>query len=415
MRATHARALATVLLLPVVCVLGASPAAQTQPRSVTLTEALDLYEQGDRIVLPALRRLDTSALLLDLRKAAPTWIKARGPSEATRRRLVMASFALEASADATSPIALIEYACDQLRPPKGPKAPLPAERRWHEAALAVIEAKGSFEQVQDHLWHLNTRFKNEPYALLADAWRKQAEWEALPGLVAMIPSAGDIPTIVMPGQRAKERIIARGESPFEPLPYGRTTIPRSPSRFGGAFDRVSLPPAPRSDVTNSVWTTPDQKRDVGGGVIRAYEKAAANADAAAEARLRLGYLRLVSGKPAEALVQLNQVPALTRDNAALYLCDLFIGWASERLERMTDAEAAFRRALARAPAGRSAAIWLAAHLQTQGKLAEAQDVVDATLAASGAADPWPAFAQGAFRRWPVLIESLRTALWTAGS
>jgi tetratricopeptide (TPR) repeat protein len=396
-------------------VVSAVSALNAQTRSVTLAEALDLYERGDRNVLPALRRIDSSALLLNLRKAAPAWIKARGPSESPRRRLVMASFALEASADATFPIALIEYACDQLRPPNGPKVPLPAERRWHEAALAVIEAKGSFEQVQDHLWHLNTRFKNEPYALLADAWRRQAEWEALPELVAQIPSAGDLPTIVPPGQRAQERIIARGESPFEPMPYRRNATLRAPTAFDRAFNRVALPPAPRSDVSNSVWTTPDQKRDVGRGVIRAYEKAAANPASGAEARLRLGYLQLVSGKPVDALAQLSQVPALTHENAVLYLCDLFVGWASERLDRMSDAEAAFRRALDRAPSGRSAAIWLAGRLQAQGKLAEAQDVVDATLAASGAADPWPAFAQGAFRRWPVLIEALRTALWNNGS
>jgi hypothetical protein len=153
------------LLLP--SGLGDSPTVHAQTTNISLTEALDRYEQGDREVLGAIARIENgAALYLNLQKYGLKWAKAKGDAAKPRRLLVMAAFALEAagnsSVQTTVALQLVELGCDRLRPPNGPAQPLPAERLWHQAALGVLEAKGNYMSVQAHLWHLNRRFKDEP-------------------------------------------------------------------------------------------------------------------------------------------------------------------------------------------------------------------------------------------------------------
>ena len=412
MRATPRTIRAFVCLVVTAGVLLARPGINAQTRSVSVTQALDMYERGDRIVITGLTSIQNPfGLYEELRRKGVAWAKAKGRDHEPRRRLVLAAFALEA-AHVGATVPLIEFVCDQLRPPKGPKTPLPAERHWHEAALAVIQAKGSYADVETHLWHLNTRFKNEPMALLARGWMKQAEWEAIPGELARMPSAADLPDLITPDMRRASLMLSRrGE--FQDNRIDRANRPGLTSAIPNARDRVFLPELPPADLANSIWTSPDLKRDVGRRVIRAYEQALASPAAAPEAHLRIGYLRLVSGEAADALTHFREVPALTRDPALNYLTHLFTGWAEERADRLGLAEAAYRRALAVLPSGRTAATWLATLLQSQGKLEDAQALIDTSLAAPQTTpDPWPRFGQGDFRRWPVLIEQLRTALWS---
>jgi hypothetical protein len=402
-----------------------SSTVRAQAVNVSLTQALDRYEQGDRAVLGAIARIDNgAALYLNLQKYGLKWAKATGDAAKPRRLLMMATFALEAagnsSVSTTSALQLIELGCDRLRPPNGPAQPLPAERLWHQAALGVLEAKGNYMSVQAHLWHLNRRFKDEPQALLARAWVKQAEWEAIPGEVAAMSMPFDI--IRQPGMGggnfAYRAAVSQGLAPGF---YGSG----SGSLAGGGVARLFLsgPNGPRGpgttarprDLTTSIWSKPEEKVNVAGRVIREYEKALSVPSVAPEAHLRLGYLHYVAGKTELSRSHLADAERLTTAPDQRYLIELFRGWAAERELNLEAAEAAYRRALVHVPYGRTAATWLAALMQGRGRLADAQNFVDASLAATGKTpDPWPLFAQGDFRNWAPTMEKLRGELWAAG-
>jgi tetratricopeptide (TPR) repeat protein len=396
-----------------------SSAVHAQATNIALTQALDRYEQGDRAVLLAIAQINNgTALLLNLEKYGPKWAKAKGVAKTPRRLLVMATFALEAAGNSSVPtttaLQLTEFACDRLRPPNGPAQPLPAERLWHQAALGVLEAKGNYMAVQAHLWHLNRRFKDEPRALLARAWVKQSEWEAIPGEVSSISMPFDI---IVPrdlrahyGSFVYQSMVNLG---FAPAVYGTRGLGLAglflPGRY--AMNASGTFGAPR-DITSSIWSKPEEKVKVAGRVIHEYEKALAEPSVAPEAYLRLGYLYYVSGKP--ELARLNLAEAQRRNTALdqLYLIELFRGWLEEREGRMEEAEAAYRRALVHVPYGRTAVTWLATLMQGGGSLDDAQSLIDASLAARDKIpDPWPLFAQGDYRHWASTMDKLRGELW----
>jgi tetratricopeptide (TPR) repeat protein len=408
----------TLLLL-----IATTSGLDAQPRSVSMTYALDMYERGDRTVLTGFNNPFSSyGFYLDLSNLGPKWAKAKGKTEYPRRLLVMATFALEAASRSPNPVPLLEWACDRMRPPYGPKDPLPAERLWHQGALGILEAKASYGAIQDHLYHLNTRFKDEPRALLARGWMKQAEWEAIPAELNAIRDRAEDALDAFPRDIRSEYLGTMPPMTLWPETGSRLRAggagPGRPAFSSGPPSGMAVPIVPRLAVERSasIWTRPDVTTEVGRRVIRAYEQALESPSVAAEARLRLGYLRLVSNKSDLALGHLYEVPGLTIDADMLYLDDLFIGWAHERAGRMEYAERSYRHALARVPSGRTAATWLAAALQAQGKLAEAQELIDASLMrTAGAPDPWPLFGQGDFKMWPKTIALLRSELWTASA
>jgi tetratricopeptide (TPR) repeat protein len=393
------------------------PALLAQGRAVPVKDALDMYERGDRMVLTGFTSaVSAQRLLSEIEKVAPAWIKAAGKTAAPRRRLIVATFALEGAKAATlgrGAVPLIEWACDKLRPPYGEDVPLPAERIWHQAALAVLESRGSYRDVMAHLWHLNTRFRDEPQALLARAWMKQGEWEAIPAEVEALPRADSF-DYRFPNGAIGGAMPLYADTFFSSVDrwwsvYPQPDRPRVPPEFREPL----LPPLPPLDLYGSIWTTPDQPRDVGRRVIREYERAAESPAVAAEARLRIGYLLFVDGRGEEALPQLAEVSGLTRDRVLLHLADLFMGWTHQRAGRKLEAENAYRRALRVVPSSQTTSLWLAMLLQEQGRLTEAQDLMDTSLAASPKEpDPWPLFGQGSFRHWPALIDRLRGDLWT---
>jgi tetratricopeptide (TPR) repeat protein len=412
MRPRRRAALTAALTVVLVVAAGLSRATlHAQARSVTVLQALDMYERGDTAVLTAFGRSGLAAGVLDeFRRSASKWIAARGKDAAPRRRLVVATFALEAAKGGGW--GLIEWACDQLRPPHNLKTPLPEERLWQEAALAELESQAPYYVVQAHLWHLNTRFKDVPLVLLARGWTKQGEWEAIPAEIAAIPSAATY-YLNRAGGGAFSDDLWRPFS-YQDLGFDPLRPQYAGFQQDGAFPRP--PTLPRVDLGGSIWTKPDNFREVGERVIRTYERALASPAVAAEAHLRIGYLRLVSGKSADALAHFEQVPGLTRDRDLLYLTELFTGWAAERAGHLDVAEAAYRRALTHVPSARTAVMWLAAALQSRGQLADAQALIDASLAASSTvADPWPLFGQGDMRVWPATMDRLRAALWSGSS
>src|SRR5262245_34501519 len=351
-----------------------SSVVQAQGTNISLTQALDRYDQGDREVVSAIARIQNgTALYLNLQKYGLKWAKDAAVPARPRRLLVLASFALEAagnsSVETQTALQLIELGCDRLRPPNGPAQPLPAERFWHRAALGVLEAKGNYMSVMAHLWHLNRRFKDEPSVLLARAWMKQAEWEAIPGeLASMSMPVGLIGRSGRMGYDSFQSLnMVRGG--FAPSVYAAGAFGAGVSSLFGPYGPKGpgTISAPR-DITSSIWSKPDEKVSVGGRVIREYEKALAEPSVAPEAHLRLGYLHYVSGKTELALSHLDQAERVNTAPDQLYLVDLFRGWAAERAGRLQEAEAAYRRALVHVPYGRTAVTWLAAMMQGQGRL-----------------------------------------------
>lgn len=423
MRALRRAALLTAAVAFVLAGGLSRPPLHAQTRTVTVLQALDMYERGDQDVLTAFGRSGLCGGVLDeFHRSASRWIGARGKDAAPRRRLVVATFALDA-AKGGGCWGLIEWACDQLRPPHNVKKPLPEERLWQEAALAELESQAPYYVVQAHLWHLNTRFKDEPLALLARGWAKQGEWEAIPRELAAIPSAALL-DFNRPNRGASNGLFNElgGESsdvrprPISYQDFGFNPLRPDTARLSQDAFFPRPPTTPPVDLGGTIWTKPDDYREVGERVIRTYEKALASPTVAAEAHLRIGYLRLVSGKSEDAFVHLDKVFALTQDRDLLYLADLFMGWAAERAGHLDRAEAAYRSAMTRVPSARTAVMWLAAALQSRGQLGDAQALVDASLASpSTIPDPWPLFGKGDMRRWPATMDRLRAALWSGSS
>ena len=394
-----------------------SSTVQAQTTNVSLTQALDRYEAGDRAVLDAIARIqDGTALFSNLEKYGPKWTKALGESKKPKRLLVMATFALEAAGNSAvrsdAALRLIEFGCDRLRPPHGPAQPLPAERLWHQAALGVLEAKGNYFSVMAHLWHLNRRFKDEPRAQLARAWMKQAEWEAIPGELAGMSMPFDV--IRQPGMsRPTFAYRAAMNAGLAPAFYGNGGFGLAGLFLAGPFGPKGPGTTSRPrDITTSIWSRPEQKINVAGRVIREYEKALTEPSIAPEAHLRLGYLYYVSGKTELSRFHLAEAQRTNTAPDQLYLIEVFNGWGEEREGRLEEAEAAYRRALLHLPFGRTAVTWLATLMQGQGKLDEAQKIIDESLSATHKmSDPWPLFGQGDFRHWAPTMEQLRGELW----
>jgi Ca-activated chloride channel family protein len=186
--------------------------------SGSVIESMDRYERGGRPLSFDSVQAFTSSFE-NLRKAAPAWIRV-DPSQQARRRLAIAAYALDlinANPDVVadgpvmrvadpglretfawnlgalaSPSAadVVEWACSVLQ--EGP--PLPAERTWHVAAIAVLERFRGQSALESHIAHAEGRFPKDPEWALARAvhqelqtWpdrRDEAEYRPPSGLTA---------------------------------------------------------------------------------------------------------------------------------------------------------------------------------------------------------------------------------------
>ncbi len=449
------------IVLPLFVLLALGPLGTTvahgQARSISISEALDMYEKGDPEVADALSNIGPAVLngqmLGDLSEFGPAWIKAAGPDKVDHRRLVIASFVLDTLARQRAagngvPSDLIDWSADKLR---DTRAPLAAERLWHLAAIELLESGGSAGGLGTEIMHARQRFPDEPRFLLADAWLDQARnMTAATDLNAMRQAQARGGNAMIQPQAFSaiaSRYVASwassssyGNSGFydpsfdvtypgygvdqfgNPVGYprlgsstpgGRTiTTARMPS-FGTVpgYSQPLLIPSPVADfelvTPRNIWTTPEANTSVPGSVRSKYERAFAIPALAPEAALRLGYLDLVSGKLDAALASFSQVTSFTSDNDLVYLADLFSGWSQERLHHMSDAEMSYRSALKIIPNAKTATTSLAAILQAEGKLDEAQAVVDASLTQPSGDDAWLRFGQSDLIPPSDLIQQLR--------
>ncbi|MEZ5316616.1 MAG: hypothetical protein R2752_04380 [Vicinamibacterales bacterium] len=356
----------------VLCVLAAAPprAARSQQLTISLSDALTYYEAGERDAvvraLTAAKGSDTFALIPFFEHDSEAWIQADGPAEAGRRRLLVATFALEtayAGLDHQWEVskAVVQWACEMWRK-SGP--PTPAEHTWTLAALALLEANFvppsratglANPDVRAHLKHITERFPDEPRVSLALALLKEYEF------------------------------------------------------WTGHYRLRGVSGAP-------IFIHND---DVAATVLPALDEAARQAANRPEAQLRRGFLEYRLGRSEAALADLTAAAAGDDDLTRTYLAQLFIGWVHEREGRKAEATAWFRRAYETLPA-LSAALALGVRLYEDEAVAvangdvhgderdEADTLVEAALlGAAGRTDPWKDYGYGDLRRWPALIAELR--------
>jgi tetratricopeptide (TPR) repeat protein len=146
---------------------------------VAVVSLLDRYAGGDFAGVSGVFRntKDFDEILAQLKRSAPTWLDAGGSADRPRRVLAAATFALEAAYSGAehewklvqsfirleniswhAPPQLIEWGCTLLR--EAP-TPMPAERVWHLATLAVAARAGDFEFLIGSPWSARANPKDE--------------------------------------------------------------------------------------------------------------------------------------------------------------------------------------------------------------------------------------------------------------
>jgi hypothetical protein len=317
------------------------------------SELLDRYARGDTVVR---REAGGSTLELQrqLRRVGSSWIGPRNTPDGARRRLAVATFALEVI-DAHFETAwrrgfsgdLLEWSCGLLRDVPAS----PGERTWHMAAVVLLERASAFRLIRGpvsvngnsafvtHVAHAERRFPGDGRWLLARAMdAEHATW----------PPAID-EDILRPLPDAENRIRSRLEAAFE------------------------------------------------------------HPDVAAEAHLRWGYFHVRRGRWERALAEFDAVgePA---DRALRYWLHLFRGQTFVRLHRAPEAVASYRLALSAFPDAQAATLALSSMLLRDGQHAEASGLTTRLLAATVTDDPFRIYGFPASRDWPALVRGLRQAI-----
>jgi tetratricopeptide (TPR) repeat protein len=132
---------------------------------------------------------------------------------------------------------------------------------------------------------------------------------------------------------------------------------------------------------------------------------------AAEARLHLGYLRLIQGDAQGALTHLEGLPGKGDDAFIGHLAHYFRGWAWHRLEERDRAIEAYQAAVALMPGARIASTLLAEQLFFDDRRDDAYALLDRTFTS-----PAPAyealvwFKRGGARFIPDQIAAMREAI-----
>jgi tetratricopeptide (TPR) repeat protein len=342
-------------------------------------------------------------LLASLRTAGWDWLQAGGPAGIRGRRLSLAAVVLEAVSaqrDATSVVStpVIEWACANLRETE---KPLPAERAWQIATVALMQRGASVGDFSIHLAHAQMRFKNEPQLFLADAWlqrswipdrfrHKDLVWWANPATYA----TGDVSRIPMLVWSPAGTITSSGNSApgFNGRENSQYWYFENATPMGG----VQVSP-PSDDEHYFLMAKVD------------YRRARGTAAVAAEAELRLGQLDLLYANPKNAVDHFTAALQRTSDRDLQYLAYYLIGQSEERQAQWSAACFYYSKALDANPNGRTAIEAWAGALEQLGLFGDAI-AMRARVTDPAASDPWNAFSKGDLGPVAPLIEQLRKAV-----
>jgi Flp pilus assembly protein TadD len=335
---------------------------------------LDRYERGahESVLRELISDGDPLAIKKDLEKLGPAWTRAGGPNQVRRRRLVAATFALEAAYPHFWPEdvdPLVEWGCQLLRQDAKPDD---TEHLWLLASVAILERARDDGKLwrrsepadplslrtlpaprsRDHVAHALQRFPDDPRFRLAEA------------MMAEVSADTELPR---DADWVKTDLLSKGSD---------EAIRRSRAQTA----------------------------------IQMFEKLVDTPPVRAEAELRSGYLWLTLHEPAMARTHFARA-ADSSDRFVAYLANFLGGRASDLLGRPAESEAQYRAALAVIPHAQSAATALAANLFLHGRPDEAFTVTQDVLSARPRPDdPWNLFGYGDFRFMPTYIAHLREAI-----
>jgi tetratricopeptide (TPR) repeat protein len=375
--------------------------APSQAPALDVAPILDRYDAGTVPTAVELSMLAATAadgrLLASLRTSGWDWMQAGGPAGIRGRRLTLAALVLEAVSaqrDATGSVSTpaIEWACANLRETE---KPLPAERAWQIATVALMQRGASESDFSVHLAHARMRFENEPRLLLADAGR----------LRSWIPD----------DFRHKDLVWTN------PAPYATGDVSRIPMLVWSPAGTIAEYPAPGfSGRENSQYW---YFETMGGGQVLPpsddehrfltakddYRHARGTAAVAAEAELRLGQLDLLYAKPTNAFDHFEAALKRTSDSDLRYLAYFLMGESEARQSLWSAACFYYHKALEANPNGRAVIEAWTRVLEHEGLSADAV-AMRARVTDPMAIDPWIAFSKGDLGPVAPLIEQLRKAV-----
>ena len=330
------------------------------------------YRTGD--TAPVIDRVsqfserDTDSLIRELRRRVGRWVRDAGNTE--QARLDAATFLLDVAAarmerDWLVIRDLVELGCRLV---DGLPATNDRLRRWHLAALALAQGAADSRVLLDmrrsaeapsfaHLAHSRAKFPDEPRFLLAGAVAEGM------GVTDLAPP--------------RDREWLADEALREQALIGRVEVSMRNDRRARlkAFAELTTVPA-----------------------------------VAGEAHVRAAHLAYQLNDDASALEHLAAVGD-ARDPFVDYVRHLLTAMVQARRGARAEVEAALRRALEVVPYAQSAVELLSAEWFLNGREGEAHDLIDAYFARRNqAVDPWRVFGYGDFRRFPGLMQELRSEL-----
>jgi tetratricopeptide (TPR) repeat protein len=330
------------------------------PRSRSATgDALDRYTAGDYDgAIGALVYLGGFSTV-----DADEWIARGGPADATRRRFIASSLALEViAAKEAWPVALFEWACESLRNASPPSS---SEALWMRTSVALAEGDAMWAILAEsaHLGHALGRFPDDPHLKLARAFVADA--------------AASQPAVTT----------------------GAVTTDQTPV----AFDRIAAR-MPDAGAAADPATTAMLER-----IATGYRQLVSDPVVGAEAHLRLGDVELRLGRIDAAVAEFREADHAA-DPFVSYLAKVFLGWTAARAGDTGAAIERYRSALGVVPHARSATTLLAALYLMSGRAADAESAAHDFFAASPPPDdPWRAYPRGDFRSYLSLLDQLHAA------
>ncbi len=150
-----------------------APHLAGQGFALTAMELLDQYEHDPSFGSTGFKGvIHVESVKDDLHAQGERWIEEAGPKNLARRRLIAATFALETARagldyEWANSVELIDWGWAQL---SKQRPPLPAERLWHLAAIALFQGAYDQRQLEPRLRRIKNRFPSEPRILLTNAW-----------------------------------------------------------------------------------------------------------------------------------------------------------------------------------------------------------------------------------------------------
>ena len=417
------------------CAVAVLSAAAPADRGPDLADLLNRYDRGEfaEVVramaeLPPppnaqrIARSDNPAepVFLELQRLAPAWIETSGSDAASRRRLVLAAFALELtnarpSVSWTLRYPMLVWACELLRTHP---TQLPGERWWHLASIALYQDMNDWL----HLLGAGVVRPSTSEATRFFSVADKAEFSA--GHLSHARLAlGDEPRLLLADVYYAERQTFLSDSPA-----GITAQQTSPQlldsframlndKFNARPPRIAPDPRALQLLLDRVDRLP--------ALQARYEDLARHPALRGDALLHLAFLRMRLEAWNEALAHLDAALRVSREPMVIGMSHHFRGWIFEQTGRRDDAIEAYRAALAVAPLARSTSILLAAQLGQTGRQEEAYEVLDAALKARPApdrgwapeplprdapADLWPLYQRGDALMLRAYLERLREAL-----